>query len=138
MKVREAAPGERDACRELYRRTGYAGGVAPKDLVLAAFEGERLVGAVRLCREFGVVVLRGMQVLEEHRRQGVGTLLLRACEERLQGSVCWCVPYRHLEGFYGQAGFVVADGAPQGLVERLGRYDAEGLDVVLMRRPAPR
>jgi GNAT superfamily N-acetyltransferase len=120
----------------LYRKTGYSGTVSPDDLVLVAVAQNQIIGAVRLCQEFGTTVLRGMYILKEFQRKGIGTLLLRASEKHLTKCTCYCIPYRHLETFYGQCAFKKIDvlKAPGGMAKRLEEYTSKGLDVILMQR----
>jgi predicted N-acetyltransferase YhbS len=119
-----------------YRTTGYGGGVSADDITFAATAEGRLVGAVRLCKEAGVTVLRGMQVDPAFQRQGIGRMLLRHCLPHLDGGVAYCLPYVHLAGFYGEAGFVPAAPAmlPPFLAERLAGYLRKGQAVIAMRR----
>jgi GNAT superfamily N-acetyltransferase len=93
----------------------------------------------RLEWEHGVLVLRGMQVLEPLRRQGIGALLLQALVEPIRSVACYCVPYRHLVDFYARVGFleVHPESGPPFLSRRVLEYRAHrGLDVTLMMRPA--
>ena len=126
-----------DAVRALYGTCGYGGGVRPEDHVVVARHHADLIGAARLCLESGLLVLRGMQVHPERRRRGVGAAMLTRLEEAMAGTPCWCLPYRHLEAFYGRAGFVTVrpDSAPAFLRHRLTAYLARGADVILMHRP---
>ena len=119
---------------EFYRETEYAGAVLPSDKLVIAVRGSELVGVYRLAREHGALVLRGMRVHASARHQGVGTRLLdglRGLKER-----CYCVAHAHLESFYGRAGFVSLreEHAPPFLSKRLAEYQAQGLNVRIMRR----
>jgi predicted N-acetyltransferase YhbS len=128
--------GDLDRIAAFYRAAGYGGGVSADDVTLAATADGQIVGAVRLCREAGVIVLRGMQVDLAFQRQGIGRMLLRECLPHLDGGVAYCLPYAHLAGFYGEAGFVPAPPAmlPPFLAERLAAYLRRGQDVIAMRR----
>ena len=136
MSIVEADEDQRLRVEWLYDVCGYRGGLSDTDIVLAALSAQRLLGAVRLCREQGVFVLRGMQVQPDFRRIGIGTKLLRACERRLGNRTCYSIPWRHLEGFYGAAGFHVCEPAraPEFLALRHSRYLTSGMNVVLMVR----
>lgn len=125
-----------DDVRSLYAQSGYPGGVAENDLVLIATDSSRLVGAVRLCPEEGVTVLRGMQVQDGLQRRGIGSRLLSACIPFLDGGIAYCLSYTHLVDFYRSAGFTVADRRelPGFLSERLDLYIAEGQNLLAMRR----
>jgi predicted N-acetyltransferase YhbS len=128
--------GELHRIAAFYRTTGYGGGVSGDDITIAATAAGQIVGAVRLCKEAGVIVLRGMQVDPAFQRQGIGRLLLRHCLPHLEGGVAYCLPYAHLAGFYGEAGFVPAPPAllPPFLAERLAGYLRKGQGVIAMRR----
>lgn len=110
--------------------------MSARDRVLVATNHGSVVGAVRLCPEHGVIVLRGMQVLPEFRRMGVGTGLLRESVARIGSAICYTIPWRHLERFYGSAGFrrCVPSEAPPFLSARIEDYSSRGMDVILMVR----
>lgn len=128
--------GERAAVLRLYHDCAYSGGMHPSDVVLVARAATDIVGAVRVCREQGTVVLRGMQVRAGWRGQGIGKRLLAAAIPHLDHAVCYCLPYSHLVDFYASGGFrVVGAGAlPEFLRERLDGYVAEGQNLLAMRR----
>jgi GNAT superfamily N-acetyltransferase len=121
---------------EFYRRVGYGAGVSAADLTLAARVDGRLAGALRLCEEGGVIVLRGMQVAPECQRRGVGHALLARCLPWLDRGEAYCLPYDHLAGFYGRAGFKPAPSntLPPFLGARLAGYRLAGRRVLAMRR----
>lgn len=128
--------GDLDRIAAFYRTAGYGGGVSADDITLAATVAGQIVGAVRLCREAAVTVLRGMQVDPAFQRQGIGRTLLRHCLPHLEGGAAYCLPYAHLAGFYGEAGFVPAPPAvlPPFLADRLAGYLRKGQGVIAMRR----
>ena len=122
--------------RAVYAVLGYRRTIDPADTVWLAEAAEGAVGIVRVAAEQGTLVLRGMRIAEHARRQRLGTRMLHAIAEWLRDRECYCVPYPHLQGFYGQIGFVVIDptAAPAFLAERLANYRRSGEDVILMRR----
>jgi GNAT superfamily N-acetyltransferase len=138
VTIRIAAPAEYERVRATYAVWGYGGGVSPADVIYVAERGAELTGIVRRTREYGVTMLRGMQVAPTWRRRRIGTRLLRAFVADLRGDECYCVPYTHLITFYGAAGFgaVRDEVAPPFLRERLAEYRGRGLDVLAMRRRA--
>jgi GNAT superfamily N-acetyltransferase len=138
VMVRVAGPEELRRIRETYREWGYGGGAEPSDVVLLAERDGLLIGIVRRTTEFGVVMLRGMQVAPDAQRQGFGGKLLDAFLDELEGEECYCVPYAHLVPFYSRIGFEVwpLERGPSFLRDRIAEYRAKGLDVTLMRRPA--
>lgn len=85
--------------REFYRLTGYTGDVQFGDVVVGAWRGNDLVGVVRIATEEGVRVLRGMRVLLEFQRQGIGTEILGEIRLLLNGTECFAIAYAHLKDF---------------------------------------
>jgi N-acetylglutamate synthase-like GNAT family acetyltransferase len=124
------------AVAELYRGWGYRSAAHSRDVLVVAEHAGRIVGVVRLVREHGHTLLRGMRVQPEFQRGGVGTRMLRLFVQQLSGD-CYCIPFSHLLGFYGQVGFreIAEESAPAFLVERVKRYRAEGPDYTIMHRP---
>lgn len=138
VTIRIARPEEHARALHAYEAWGYDGGVRPVDVVYLAAAGDELVAVVRRTREHGHTMLRGMQVAPEWRGRGVGSRLLRALVGDLRpGEECYCIPYAHLTGFYGAAGFRESGEAdtPAFLRERLAGYLASGLSVLVMHRP---
>ena len=124
---------------EFYDTVGYRGGVSPADTTLIARGSGRLLGAVRLCTEGGVIVLRGMQVDPAFQGKGVGRALLSHCMPYLDKKAAYCVPYDHLANFYGRVGFVETppELLPEFLAARLAEYVAANRKTVAMsRRPS--
>ena len=72
-----------------------------------------------------------MRIVEHARRQRLGTRMLEAIAEWLGDRECYCVPYPHLVGFYGQIGFIVLEptAAPAFLAERVAEYRRSGQEV---------
>jgi GNAT superfamily N-acetyltransferase len=122
---------------EFYKTMRYDGGVSEADLTLAAKVDGRLAGAVRLCHEGGVIVLRGMQVDPAFQRKGIGHFLLTHCIPYLDRGKAYCLPYSHLVEFYMQGGFILAqpDSLPSFLATRLAGYKSAGQRVLAMQRP---
>ncbi|MFK3737677.1 GNAT family N-acetyltransferase [Massilia sp. TN1-12] len=136
VRTRRATAADLEAVRALYAAGGYGGGVDVRGAVIVAVLDDAVVGAVRLCVEHGVRVLRGMQVGAGHRRRGIGRALLAACDEAVGDEVAYCLPYANLAAFYGRIGFRLAarDALPAFLQERLGGYAAAGQQVMAMVR----
>jgi predicted N-acetyltransferase YhbS len=137
IAVHRTGPEDQDQVRGFYRRAGYVGEALIEDRVFVAVEQEVWVGIVRLVVEHRVTVLRGMRVLGTHQRRGVGRELLRVTCQALDDQPCYCLPFAHLTGFYGQAGFreIDAADAPPFLAERLADYRRRRPDrFTLMRR----
>jgi GNAT superfamily N-acetyltransferase len=122
---------------QTYEAWGYGGGVQPDDRIYIAEVDGELAGIVRRTREHGVTMLRGMQVAPERRGRGIGWRMLQALVAELGGDECFCVPYTHLTGLYGSAGFaeIPEENAPPFLRYRIAGYRTRGLSVLIMRRP---
>jgi N-acetylglutamate synthase-like GNAT family acetyltransferase len=141
IATRAAHPADFERVAAFYRDNGYEPTISPADVIVVAGVAENegaLCGAVRLCDEHSVLVLRGMRVCEDMRRQGIGTRLLHAVEPVIGGRECFCIPHRYLRSFYGQIRFLEIEPTetPEFLRERFATYRREyGLDVILMRRP---
>jgi pimeloyl-ACP methyl ester carboxylesterase/N-acetylglutamate synthase-like GNAT family acetyltransferase len=138
--LRESGPRERARVCAFYVASGHSGLVGPVDRVLIAEAGGEIVGAVRLCVEEGAQVLRTMRVRPDFQRRGIGRLLLRRFATMLDGRDCFCIPYAHLAGFYGDIGFeaVPPDALPPHLATRLAGYRARTPNVAVIgmrRRP---
>lgn len=141
LEVRLAQASELPRINTAYTGLGYTGKVTPADTVFVAEREHEIVGLVRRTHEHGVTMLRGMYVVAQAQRQGIGSDLLAHFVTHLNGQDCYCVPYTHLVGFYSSEGFqVLPPGqAPGFLAERLVQYRHDGGDVLLMWRPgAPR
>lgn len=125
---------------DFYRRTGYSASLEESDQVLVAESGGEIVGVLRLGQEEGVWVLRGMRVIENRRRQGLGSALLREAAGLLGQATCYCIPHAFLEAFYASAGFarIQVRAAPPFLLDRWHDYGRRGLDVIIMRRKGAR
>jgi GNAT superfamily N-acetyltransferase len=136
MKIHSAKASEVGDLSTFYRTTDYGGSVDPADRVVYATEEGRIVTAGRLSEEEGVLVLRGMRVMEEHRGRGVGKAILDSLISNGSGRDCYCTPYSYLRQFYAAKGFdeIAPSEAPDFLCDRFRDYRARGLDVILMRR----
>jgi predicted acetyltransferase len=111
----------------LYKRNNKSHKARDTDVFFVAFDGDQAVGTVRFCVENGDALLRSMQIDEKYRRQGIGSKLLQMFDAYLNENkirAVFCIPFAHLEGFYGQIGFrrVRTAEAPNFLQDRLEEY----------------
>ena len=134
--VRVVAQAEFAQVTRFYQEVGYNGVFTEHDLVVVAQQGDRIAGALRLCREAGTMVLRGVRVLTSLQRQGIGSRLLVGAVPYLSEENCYCLPHGHLKRFYGTIGFEELDpaAAPGFLVKRLEKYTTMGLSTIIMLR----
>jgi hypothetical protein len=75
-----------------YASVGYSGIVTTNCVVVSAKCEDKLVGAVRLAREDGVLVLRGMRIAPSYQRQRIGTRMLWAVSKVLGACECFACP----------------------------------------------
>ena len=92
-----------------------------------------LIGLVRLCHEENRYILRSMEIKNEYQGQGIGTKLLLAFQtyvDQQDLDPVYCLPYAHLEKFYGQIGFVKIEDQelPAFLKLRVEAYRRKRLD----------
>ena len=125
------------AIEAFYASVGYLGLIAPSSGVIAARDGDTIVGAARIARENGILVLRGMMIAPSHQRRGLGTRMLWKLDEHIGRSECFCLPHGWLQHFYGQIGFatIADDISPSHLWERLKAGRIKYPQLVIMRRP---
>ncbi|HEX6292302.1 MAG TPA: GNAT family N-acetyltransferase [Herpetosiphonaceae bacterium] len=137
LTVRQATPEDFDRIRAFYAPL-VRKQINPDERCVIAEHDRAVVGAVRLCREEGHVVLRTMQIHEAYQRRGLGARMLRALEPLIEAEPCYCLPYEHLPGFYRTIGFQIIDleAAPPHLQARYTLGSAQGLRMLLMMRPA--
>lgn len=123
---------------DFYNEVDYGGVASPRDVVVVAANGDRIVGVVRICKENGILVLRGMEIAKEYQRQGIGTSMLQKVEEVLDQQECYGIPYDHLEKFYARIGFHFIDEkeAPPHLRDRIRSYRSKsnGKKYAIMKR----
>jgi N-acetylglutamate synthase-like GNAT family acetyltransferase len=126
-----------DDIRAFYEKCGYGGGVDNEDTIAIAREDGKIVGAVRLCNENGIAVLRGLHVAVSCRNQGIGRQLLNKLEPAFNGRECYCLPYENLAAFYNLIGFeqITVSDAPAFLKSRYKSYIQKSLNIIIMKRP---
>jgi N-acetylglutamate synthase-like GNAT family acetyltransferase len=136
MEILKSGPKHFSMIEQFYKTKLPAGySLSPTDSFFIAHENGEVVGCVRLVRENGTLVLRAMQVKAEMQRSGIGALLLKLLSEEVGQEQCYCIPFAHLENFYGQIGFRKIDDsvAPLFLRDRLQRYKLDD-SYILMRK----
>ena len=118
-----------------YETCNYHGGVQANDKIVIAAE-EQIIGAVRICIEHGVKVLRGMQIKPAWQKKGIGSAMLKFLTEHEDMDGCYCLPFKHLKLFYGAIGFeeIAMRDAPEFLVERLKKYLGSGHNEMIIMK----
>ena len=122
-----------------YKSRGYDHQIDAHDDFHSAWINNQIAGVVRLVEEQGTVVLRGMQVHPDFQKRGVGRVLLRQLDQAIGGRECYCIPYSHLQDFYGMIGFKTLEDkdAPNFLQERVQKYRQKSLNVIMKRDQKP-
>lgn len=117
----------KDETEKFYQECERKTHVEPTDTLIVALSEEKPIGIVRLCFENQAYVLRTMQIHPEVQRQGIGSVILEKFDQVLKDRnivQIFCMPYDHLESFYGQIGFrkISVGEAPEFLQERLADF----------------
>jgi GNAT superfamily N-acetyltransferase len=138
IHVRVGGTADREAVARFYVQEGYTVALADTERYVLAEDDGRLVGVVRQSDDGDFTILRTMHVMAAQRGKGIGQRMLASFEPLALARDCYCLPYAGLVDFYGRIGFalVVHSAAPPKLQRRVAGYQAAGLDVVLMQRPA--
>ncbi len=133
MVIRFAGLSEYPEVLTHYKICNYNGGAEDEDIIVIAID-EVLIGAVRICKEHGIQVLRGMQIKPAWQKKGIGSSMLKFLVDNVDMNGCYCLPYKHLKPFYASIGFeeIAPQNAPVFLVERLKKYLSSGQDVIIM------
>lgn len=136
MLCRELESEEIFKANEFYKLTNYSRIVSSAERVFVAESDGEILGAVCIENKEQINVLRGMYVLPQLIGKKIGSNLLKFIEPFLSEADAFCIPYRHLEGFYSKVGFSVAseNTTPEFLMERLQGYLDKQSDVIVMYR----
>ena len=112
ITLRPLLPGELDWANARYADIGFMPSTAD-DLVIVAESDDTPVGLGRLVPVApGVGELGGITVFPEFRGQGIASAIVADLLQRSPYPALYCVPFAHLEPFYGSFGFLpVADPA---------------------------
>lgn len=118
---------------EFYQTHSRSAEIAAEEELVVAYADQKFIGSVRLCNEDGVYTVRTMQVAESYQRRGLGLEILNRLRQRVEElnlTEVYCIPYSHLEEFYGNIGFkkIEAHQAPKFLQERITTYSAKYTD----------
>ncbi len=124
---------------QLYEREGNGIDIRETDRFFVALINDEVAGSVRFCVEENTPMLRTMRVAEKFQGLGCGLKLLQvfaAYLDQNQIRDVFCLPYAHLEKFYGAIGFKTIDEtiAPAFLRERLRKYREKPGRYLCMKR----
>lgn len=136
LEIRQASPYEFASVVRLYDEGGYDGRYQAADFLLLAMLGQEAVGVVRLVREQGYTLLRGLYIGKHWRGRGIGRRLLLAATGYLQ-EPCYCLTQTSLLPLFSAAGFILChdDIVPPFLIERRHRYGWTGKHYHVLYRP---
>lgn len=95
----------------------YKKGLANKSEQVFVLKTTQILCAARLKEVQGSLLLTGVACLEEHRKQGLASLLITHLLTTQQQCI-YCFPYPHLQTFYQKLGFTLYP--PEQLPEKLG------------------
>ncbi len=121
---------------DFYIKCGYGGAFSGSDYVYYVLDNKNVVGVVRIAQEYGIYVLRGMQVLPTMRGKQFGSKLLAYLDSQIEPSSLpiFCLPHDHLSSFYARIGFkpVPCSCAPDFLIERIQNYSKCKFKITLL------
>lgn len=121
-----------------YKRHGHKGKADMRDTAFWLKDEDNVLAALRFTSKDGHILLRGLWVHKERRREGLGSSLLVDCSHYWKKQTCFCYPFSHLEKFYVKHGFTRAENrAPKPLLEKLKSYQQRGEKVILMQYQPP-
>lgn len=114
----------RDEWREaqrFYASVGYTALIKPIDDVFGIFQGQKVVGLVRISPEYGSLTLRGLQVSDGARGQGLGRKLMELVLREFKGKKIYLLETSDGQKFFEKFGFKVIsiDETPEYLQKRL-------------------
>ncbi len=135
ISFRRLSTSEVPLAQKFYNDIEYKKAIKADDVVVAAFDKNLMMGAIRLENEEGVRVLRGMQIHYKYAGRGIGKRLLKVFDNELGNHVCYCIPFSWLEGFYSCIGFKKIEPhlAPSFLQDRL---EESSQTIIMKRDPA--
>lgn len=96
---------------------------------------QTIIGALRLCPLGEHWLLRSMSIAQPYQRRGIGLFMLQQIQPVLAAKHCYCFPYSHLQSFYLQAGFQLADSSrcPPEIKRLFEQYLDAGKAICLMQ-----
>lgn len=109
------------------------------DLFFAAFLEDTIVGVCRFCIEENTPLLRSMIIHAPLRSQKIGAKILESFVLYLDTNnfrPTYCIPYGHLENFYGRIGFkmVTEENSPAFLQKRIQDYRKNSSNTYMIMR----
>ncbi len=123
-----------------YEKEGKNHRARNSDLFFIAMLNKNIVGVCRFCVEENTPLLRSMIIHAPLRSQKIGSKILENFSSFLDHNKIgptYCIPYSHLEGFYGTIGFkkISENDSPDFLKERISEYRQKFPDsFMIMRR----
>lgn len=124
--------------KQSYQKFGYFSPIREEDKYFLAYDDDEIIAIVRIAKEYGTSVLRGMYIDQKYHRQGIGRRMLTNLKPLLdrEHPEIYCVPFSHLVPFYGVIGFEKSslNEAPEFLKGRVEDYRKKGMDSILMKR----
>lgn len=122
-----------------YEQEGKSHRAHSSDLFFAAFIENSIVGVCRFCIEENTPLLRSMIIHTSLRSKKIGAKILESFAQYLDKNnfrPTYCVPYGHLEKFYGHIGFKIIneEDSPTFLQERIQEYRKKAPDTFMIMR----
>lgn len=122
-----------------YEQEGKSHRARGSDLFFAAYLDSNIVGVCRYCVEENTSLLRSMIVHAPLRSKKIGAKILESFALYLDKNnitPTYCIPYGHLEKFYGLIGFktINEQDVPEFMQERIREYRMKSSDTFMFMR----
>ena len=111
ISVRSAQPADLNWINEKYDEVNFQHSTLENEIVAIASWRGRAAGLGRIHKVAdGEAELGGMYVFPDFRKKGIAGQIVRfLLAEGAHYRVIWCLPFAHLQAFYGQFGFAQPD-----------------------------
>ncbi len=136
MEIIEADDYYRDILNKFYCEQGYHSGWSHTERAFIAINNNDIIGSVKVEVRDGVSILRGMYIIKEYQGKALGTSFIKFIEPILNETVSYCMPFMHLNEFYGQIDFKPINPTclPTFLAQRYQSYKDRGYQIIAMCR----
>lgn len=136
MEIIEAPKTLKNKINNFYKQQGYHSGWGATERAFFTLQNDEITGVVKVEKINEVSILRGMYLADAIQRQGQGTKFIQHIEAVLNETVSYCMPFKHLKGFYSQIGFkqIPVKQLPWFLQTRFSAYEKAGYVIIAMQR----
>lgn len=132
----QLSPPQYPLAKKFYKSARYPSNIGREDEVYVLRYQLNIVAALKLVKLDQYLILRSMVVSPQHRRSGLGLLVLQNLAQRLNTRTCWCYPFADLETFYAAIGFkrCQPENSPKIIQQKYQQYFSQGKSIIIMKR----